>query len=86
MGPLKSIYETLFPVQVFWLFALFLIYKVLFVYDSNILSKINVVLFQQNTSNVEEIRAKPEYHKFLIGRGGSKIRKVNKSLIFVLLL
>ncbi|XP_053378526.1 vigilin-like [Mercenaria mercenaria] len=33
----------------------------------------------QNTSNVEEIRAKPEYHKFLIGRGGSKIRKVREN-------
>lgn len=33
----------------------------------------------QTTSNVEEVRAKPEYHKFLIGRGGSKIRKVRES-------
>jgi len=31
---------------------------------------------QQTNSNVEELRAKPEYHKFLIGRGGAKIRKV----------
>lgn len=33
----------------------------------------------QHTSNVEEIRAKSEYHKFLIGRGGSKIRKVREN-------
>ncbi|KAL4221822.1 hypothetical protein ACF0H5_020076 [Mactra antiquata] len=33
----------------------------------------------QTNSNVEEIRAKAEYHKFLIGRGGSKIRKVRES-------
>lgn len=32
----------------------------------------------QHSSNVEEVRAKPEYHKFLIGRGGSNIRKVRE--------
>ena len=26
-----------------------------------------------------ELRAKPEYHKFLIGRGGSNIKKVRES-------
>ncbi|KAH3827192.1 hypothetical protein DPMN_129122, partial [Dreissena polymorpha] len=33
----------------------------------------------QTNSNVEEVRAKPEYHKFLIGRGGAKIRKVREN-------
>lgn len=33
----------------------------------------------QTSSHVEELRAKPEYHKFLIGRGGSSIRKVRDS-------
>lgn len=33
----------------------------------------------QTSSHVEELRAKPEYHKFLIGRGGNSIRKVRDS-------
>ena len=28
---------------------------------------------------MEEIRCRPEYHKFLIGRGGTNIRKVRES-------
>lgn len=31
---------------------------------------------QQTKSFTVDIRAKPEYHKFLIGKGGGKIRKV----------
>lgn len=34
------------------------------------------VPFQQTKSFTAEIRAKPEYHKFLIGKGGGNIRKV----------
>lgn len=31
---------------------------------------------QQTKSFTVDIRAKPEYHKFLIGKGGGKIRRV----------
>lgn len=31
---------------------------------------------QQTRSFTADVRAKPEYHKFLIGKGGGKIRKV----------
>lgn len=31
---------------------------------------------QQIKNHTCELRAKPEYHKFLIGRGGANIRKV----------
>jgi transcription antitermination factor NusA-like protein len=31
---------------------------------------------RKESGHIEEIRCKPEYHKFLIGRGGSNIRKV----------
>lgn len=34
---------------------------------------------QQTKSFTVDIRAKPEYHKFLIGKGGGKIRKVRDS-------
>lgn len=34
---------------------------------------------QQTRSFTVDIRAKPEYHKFLIGKGGGKIRKVRDS-------
>ncbi|KAK3594419.1 hypothetical protein CHS0354_037444 [Potamilus streckersoni] len=33
---------------------------------------------KKEASHTTEIRAKPEYHKFLIGRGGSNIRKVRE--------
>lgn len=33
-------------------------------------------VFQQTKSHTVELRAKPEYHKFLIGKGGGNIRKV----------
>ncbi|KAK2108061.1 hypothetical protein P7K49_013226 [Saguinus oedipus] len=36
-------------------------------------------LLQQTKSFTVDIRAKPEYHKFLIGKGGGKIRKVRDS-------
>lgn len=32
--------------------------------------------FQQTKSYTVDLRAKPEYHKFLIGKGGGNIRKV----------
>lgn len=34
---------------------------------------------QQIKSHTAELRAKPEYHKFLIGKGGGNIRKVRDS-------
>lgn len=34
------------------------------------------LILQQQSSFTAEVRAKPEYHKFLIGRGGANIRKV----------
>ena len=34
---------------------------------------------QKESGHTCEIRAKPEYHKFLIGRGGSNIRKVREN-------
>uniref|UniRef100_A0AAQ4P645 Vigilin n=1 Tax=Gasterosteus aculeatus aculeatus TaxID=481459 RepID=A0AAQ4P645_GASAC len=34
---------------------------------------------KQTKSHTAELRAKPEYHKFLIGKGGSNIRKVRDS-------
>uniref|UniRef100_A0A668AYZ5 Vigilin n=1 Tax=Myripristis murdjan TaxID=586833 RepID=A0A668AYZ5_9TELE len=36
-------------------------------------------LIQQTKSHTAELRAKPEYHKFLIGKGGGNIRKVRDS-------
>lgn len=36
-------------------------------------------LWQQTKSHTAELRAKPEYHKFLIGKGGGNIRKVRDS-------
>lgn len=39
---------------------------------------VNVSL-QQTKSHTAELRAKPEYHKFLIGKGGGNIRKVRDS-------
>lgn len=39
---------------------------------------VNIVL-QQTKSHTAELRAKPEYHKFLIGKGGGNIRKVRDS-------
>lgn len=37
------------------------------------------LFLQQTKSFTVDIRAKPEYHKFLIGKGGGKIRKVRDS-------
>lgn len=38
------------------------------------------ILFPQQTKNfTAELQAKPEYHKFLIGKGGGNIRKVRDS-------
>lgn len=38
------------------------------------------ILFPQQTKNFTvELQAKPEYHKFLIGKGGGNIRKVRDS-------
>ena len=34
---------------------------------------------QKEASHVLEVKAKPEYHRFLIGRGGANIRKVRDS-------
>lgn len=42
-------------------------------------SSLNLFLFlflQQTKSYTVDLRAKPEYHKFLIGKGGGNIRKV----------
>ena len=39
----------------------------------------NCLPFQKESGFTVEVRAKPEYHKFLIGRGGSNIRKVRES-------
>lgn len=36
-------------------------------------------MWQQTKSHTAELRAKPEYHKFLIGKGGGNIRKVRDS-------
>ena len=36
-------------------------------------------IIQQIKSHTVELRAKPEYHKFLIGKGGGNIRKVRDS-------
>ncbi len=33
-------------------------------------------MLQKDASHSAEVRAKPEYHKFLIGRGGSNIMEV----------
>lgn len=33
-------------------------------------------IFQQQSSYTAEIRARPEHHKFLIGRSGANIKKV----------
>uniref|UniRef100_A0A665W5G2 Vigilin n=1 Tax=Echeneis naucrates TaxID=173247 RepID=A0A665W5G2_ECHNA len=38
-----------------------------------------IFFFQQTKSHTAELRAKPEYHKFLIGKGGGNIRKVRDS-------
>lgn len=37
------------------------------------------MLIQKEASHVSEVKAKPEYHRFLIGRGGANIRKVRDS-------
>lgn len=39
----------------------------------------STLLWQQTKSHTAELRAKPEYHKFLIGKGGGNIRKVRDS-------
>ena len=39
----------------------------------------SIVGSQKESGYVQEIRCKPEYHKFLIGRGGANIRKVRDS-------
>ena len=36
-------------------------------------------LLQKEQSYTVELKAKPEYHKFLIGRGGANIRKVREN-------
>lgn len=42
-----------------------------------ILSVRHLFLFHQQVNNFSvELQAKPEYHKFLIGRGGANIRRV----------
>ena len=51
----------------------------------NLVTYENCVALQQTSSHVEELRAKPEYHKFLIGRGGSNIRKVRICTLFHLI-
>lgn len=41
---------------------------------------VSEILFQQQTKSfTAELQAKPEYHKFLIGKGGGNIRKVRDS-------
>ncbi|KAK7093511.1 hypothetical protein V1264_007247 [Littorina saxatilis] len=40
---------------------------------------LDLVNEKKDSSFTAEIRAKPQYHKFLIGRGGSNIRKVRES-------
>ena len=37
---------------------------------------IYLFLFQQLSSYTAEVPANPQYHKFLIGKGGANIRKV----------
>ncbi len=34
---------------------------------------------QKESGHSAEVRAKPEYHKFLIGRGGANVRKIRES-------
>ena len=44
--------------------------------------KLNLTFFsvsQETNSYTLEIRAKPQHHRFLIGRGGSNIRKVREN-------
>ena len=36
------------------------------------------IFLQKESSFVVEVQAKPEYHKFLIGRGGVNIRRVRE--------
>lgn len=38
-----------------------------------------MIFSQQTKSFTAELHAKPEYHKFLIGKGGGNIRKVRDS-------
>lgn len=40
---------------------------------------LQIFLPQQIKSYTAELRCKPEYHKFLIGKGGGNIRKVRDS-------
>lgn len=58
--------------------------------EANLISKVllkgnsfffisSTFLRQQTKSHTAELRAKPEYHKFLIGKGGGNIRKVRDS-------
>jgi len=37
------------------------------------------LISQKEASHVSEVKAKPEYHRFLIGKGGANIRKVRDS-------
>ncbi len=37
------------------------------------------IVFQKESGFSAEVRAKPEYHKFLIGRGGANVRKLRES-------
>ena len=41
--------------------------------------KVIIFLLQKVSSFTAEVRAKPEYHKFLIGRGGANVRKLRES-------
>ena len=41
-------------------------------------NKLYLHVLQKESSHSIEVHAKPEYHKFLIGRGGANIRKVRE--------
>lgn len=46
---------------------------------SFLLSSFKMTFPQQTKNFTAELQAKPEYHKFLIGKGGGNIRKVRDS-------
>ena len=45
---------------------------------------LNLVFFSQELSSfTDTVKAKSDYHRFLIGRGGASIRKVSNSCVIV---
>lgn len=54
-----------------------MVYSRMFEYSYMLCSlRVGSVSVQQTKSYTVDLRAKPEYHKFLIGKGGGNIRKV----------